>query len=259
MSLAEVHLSTTQPIEPRFDAGPAPYKIGLIALSSDMVTERDFNLMLPPGDEVMYYTARVHHYHPVTVENLRRMGPQLAEAAAQILPTTPFNVIAYSCTSGTVSIGYDEVVAQIRKGRPDVEVVTPITAAIAAFEETGVKRITFMTPYTDDVNQTMVPFLEERGIEVLNVAGFCQDDDQMMARLSPDAIHDGAAEVIHPDADAIFVSCTGIRTAEAIDRIEATTGKPAFCSNQCMVWQSLKFAGYPKPVEGFGQLLRMPR
>lgn len=256
MSLAETIGFQTQPIEPSFDDGPARFKIGLIALSSDMVTERDFNLMLPPGDEVMYYTSRVHHYSPVTVENLRRMGPQLADAAAQILPTTPFDVIAYSCTSGTVSIGYEEVVRQIRKGRPGVEVVTPITAAIAAFEELGIKRITFMSPYTDDVNQTMLPFLEERGIEILNVAGFCQDDDQMMARLSPDAIHDGAVSVIHPDADAIFVSCTGIRTAEALDRIEASTGKPALCSNQCMMWQSLRFAGYRDPVHGYGQLLR---
>ena len=256
MSLAEVTASITTPIEPRFDDGPARCKIGLIALSSDMVTERDFNLMLPEGDEAMYYTARVHHYSPVTVENLRRMGPQLAAAAAQILPTTPFDVIAYSCTSGTVSIGYDEVVQQIQEGRPGVKVVTPITAALAAFEAFGVKRISFMTPYPDSVNRTMVPFLEDRGIEILNVAGFCQDDDQMMARLTPDAIHDGAVEVIHPEADALFISCTGIRSAETIDRIERTIGKPAFCSNQCMMWQSLRLAGYDTPQQGFGRLFR---
>ena len=137
-----------------------------------------------------------------------------------------------------------------------MEVVTPITAAIAAFEKYGIKRISFMTPYTDEVNQTMVPFLEERGIEILNVAGFCQDDDQLMARLTPDVIHDAAVEVTDPDADALFVSCTGIRTAETIDRIEQSIGKPAFCSNQCMVWQSLRLSGYDKPVEGFGRLLR---
>ncbi len=75
MSVAENITQMTRPVEARFDDGPARYKIGLIALSSDLVTERDFNLMMPPGDEAMYYTARVHHYSPVTVENLRRMGP----------------------------------------------------------------------------------------------------------------------------------------------------------------------------------------
>lgn len=257
MSIAETLEPITQPVEPQFDDGPARHKIGLIALSTDMVSERDFSLMLPKDDEVMYYTSRVHHYCPVTVENLRRMGPQLAEATAQILPTTPFNVVAFSCTSGTVSIGYEEVVAQIQAGRPDIQVVTPITAALAAFEKLGIKRISLMTPYTDDVNQTMVAFIERNGIEILNVAGFCQEDDQMMARIAPQRIHDAVQEIAHPDADAVFVSCTGIRTAEIIDRAEQTLGKPVLCSNQCMFWQSLRLSGYDKPVEGFGQLLRL--
>ena len=255
MSIAEPITQLTQPLDPVLDAGPAPHKIGLIALSTDMVTERDFSLMLPPGDDVMYYTARVPNVCPVTVENLRRMAPHLADAAAQILPTTPLDVIAYSCTSGTVSIGPDEVTAQIRNGRPGVNVVTPITAALAAFETLGIKRISLMTPYTDDVNRTMAGFLEQHGVEIANVAGFCLEDDQEMARLTPDGIRSAALEIADPDADAVFVSCTGIRSAEAIEAIETALGKPALCSNQCMFWQSLRLAGYTQPVEGFGRLL----
>ena len=257
MSIIEPVAPLTLALDPVLDAGPAPHKIGLIALSTDMVTERDFSLMMPPGDEVMYYTARVPNVCPVTVENLRRMAPHLAEAAAQILPTTPLDVIAYSCTSGTVSIGPDEVTAQIRKGRPGVEVVTPITAALAAFEALGIRRISLMTPYIDDVNQTMAAFIEGRGIEIANVAGFCLEDDQEMARLTPDGIRNAALEIADPSADAVFVSCTGIRSAETIEAIETALGKPALCSNQCMVWQSLRLAGYEGPVEGFGRLLKV--
>jgi len=257
MSIAEVTTQLTQPLDPVLDAGPAAHKIGLIALSTDMVTERDFSLMLPPGDEVMYYTARVPNVCPVTVEKLRRMAPHLADAAAQILPTTPLDVIAYSCTSGSVSIGPDEVTAQIRVGRPGVEVVTPITAALAAFEALGIKRISLMTPYIDDVNRTMAAFLEERDIEIINVAGFCLEDDQEMARLTPDGIRNAALEIADDRADAVFVSCTGIRSAETIDAIETALGKPALCSNQCMFWQSVRLAGYAAPIDGFGRLLRM--
>ena len=153
------------------------------------------------------------------------MAPHLADAAAQILPTTPLDMIAYSCTSGTVSIGPDEVTAQIRKGRPGVNVVTPITAALAAFETLGIKRISLMTPYTDDVNRTMAGFLEQHGVEIANVAGFCLEDDQEMARLTPDGIRSAALEIADPDADAVFVSCTGIRSAEAIEAIETALAK----------------------------------
>ncbi len=257
MSLAEQLALAQQSVDPRLGSEPAPHKIGLIALSSDMVTERDFSLMLPPGGEVMYYTSRVPLTLPVTVENLRRMGPKLSEASSLILPTGKLDVIAYGCTSASVSIGPAEVAAQIRKGRPGVEVVTPIAAATAAFETCNVKRISLLTPYTEEVTKTMVAFIEDQGVAVLNFAHFDLVDDQEMARLTPEGIHDAAVEIAHPDADAVFVSCTGVRTAETIKRLEATLGKAAFCSNQCMFWQALRLSGYDKPVAGFGRLLTL--
>ena len=77
MSLAEQPPTAQRSVEPRLGVEPAPHKIGLIALSSDMVTERDFSLMLPACGEVMYYTSRVLLTLPVTVENLRRMGAKI--------------------------------------------------------------------------------------------------------------------------------------------------------------------------------------
>lgn len=257
MSLTNQTTPARQSIAPTFGSEPAPHKIGLIALSSDMVTERDFGLMLPPGGEVVSYASRVPLTLPVTVENLQLMGPKLSEVSSLILPTSDLRVIAYSCTSASVLIGPGEIAAQIRKGRPGVEVVTPISAAIAAFETGDVKRISLLTPYSREVTGAMAAFLADKGIEVLNFAYFDLVDDQDMARLTPDAIHAAAAEIAHPEADAVFVSCTGIRTVETIHRLEETLGKPAFCSNQCMFWQSLRLSGYHKPIEGFGRLLTL--
>ena len=244
-----------QRVDAALDDQPASHKIGLITLSSDMVTERDFGLMTPPGGKVAYYTSRVPLAIPVTVDNLRLMGPDLADAASLILPTSKLDVIAYSCTSASVAIGPEEVAAQIGKGRSGVAVVTPISAAIAAFETCNVQRISLLTPYTEEVTTSMARFIEQQGIDVLNLAHFDLIDDQDMARLSPESIHDAAAGIVHRDAEAVFVSCTGVRTAETIQRLEQTLSRPVFCSNQCMFWQSLRLSGYDKPVAGFGQLL----
>ncbi|MEM7224963.1 MAG: hypothetical protein AAF495_18440 [Pseudomonadota bacterium] len=255
MALAESVSTARRRVAPRFGEQPAPHRIGLIALSSDMITERDFSLMAPPGGEVMYYTSRVPLAIPVTVENLRLMGPKLAAAASLILPTSALEVIAYSCTSASVAIGADEVAAQIHKGRPGVQVVTPISAAMAAFRACNVRRISLLTPYIEEVTKAMATFIENQGTEVLNCAHFDLVDDQDMARLTPDGIHDAAVEALHPDADAVFVSCTGIRTAETLARLEETLDRPAFCSNQCMFWQALRLSGSTEPVAGFGRLL----
>ena len=236
------------------DAGPARHRIGLIALDSDVATERDFHAMLPP--DVMFYTSRIHCTNPVTVENLRRQGPLLRDAVELLVPDQRLDAIAYSCTSGTVALGYERVASEIRAaGRPGIPVVTPITSAIAGFEHLGIRRISLMTPYLDSVNQAMRAFLESHGIEVVNVGGFLMEDDREMARIPPAAILDAALEVFDDRADALFVSCTAIRAAEIIERAEAALGRPVLSAIQTLFWQSLRDAGCSDPVPGFGRLL----
>ena len=138
---------TTVEVSTRFelDAGPARYRIGLIALDSDVATERDFHAMLPR--DVMFYTSRIHCINPITVENLRRQGPMLRDAVNLLMPGQRLDAIAYSCTSGTVAIGYEGVAREIRAaGRPGIPVVTPITSAIAGFAHLGIRRISLITP-----------------------------------------------------------------------------------------------------------------
>ena len=236
------------------DTGPARHRIGLIALDSDVATERDFHLMTPP--DVMFYTSRLHCTNPVTVENLRRQGPLLRNAVELLIPGQRLDVIAYSCTSGTVAIGYEGVASEIRAGeRPGIPVVTPITSALAGFAHLGIRSISLLTPYLDSVNQAMRAFIESHGVRVVNIGGFCMEDDREMACIPPDAILDAALEVHDERADALFISCTAIRAAEIIERAEAALSRPVLSANQALIWQSLREAGCRAPVQGFGRLL----
>ena len=236
------------------DAGPARHRIGLIALDSDVATERDFHLMTPP--DVMFYTSRIHCTNPVTVENLRRQGPLLRNAVKLLIPSQRLDVIAYSCTSGTVAIGYEGVASEIRaEERPGIPVVTPITSALAGFAHLGIRSISLLTPYLDSVNQAMRAFIESHGVRVVNIGGFCMEDDREMACIPPDAILDAAIEVHDERADALFISCTAIRAAEIIERAEAALSRPVLSANQALIWQSLREAGCRAPVQGFGRLL----
>ena len=252
--LATVKVSTRLEL----DTGPARHRIGLIALDSDVATERDFHLMLPP--DVMFYTSRIQCTNPVTVENLRRQGPLLRGAVKLLIPAQRLDVIAYGCTSGTVAIGYEGVASEIRAGgRPGIPVVTPITAALAGFEHLGIRTISLLTPYLDSVNQAMRAFIESHGVKVVNIGGFCMDDDREMACIPSDAILDAALEVHDERADALFISCTAIRAAEIIERAEAALSRPVLSANQALIWQSLREAGYCAPVQGLGRLLANQR
>lgn len=230
------------------------HRIGLIELATAETAERDFHAMLPPG--ALFHTARVLNENPVTMENLRAHRGLIAEAAAQLVPGVPLDVVCYDCTSGTIASGYDGIAAEVHKVLPGIPVVTPVTAAIAALELFGAKRISVLTPYPEEVNTATGLYLAEHGLEVLNVASFEIQSDVDMARLTPDSIRRAAVEVCAEDADALFISCTALRAAEVIDAIEAEIGKPVVSSVQAEFWQSLRLAGFEGSIEGYGKLFR---
>jgi maleate isomerase len=230
------------------------HRIGLIELATAETAERDFYAMLPDG--AMFFTARVLNENPVTPENLRGHLAHISVATEQLLPGAELDVVCYDCTSGTVANGYDAIAAEVHRARPGVPVVTPITAALAAFEKLGVRRISVLTPYLAEVSAAMAEYLGGHGIDVVNLASFLIESDLDMARLSPESIRAAAIETCAPDADALFISCTALRAVEVLEEIEDSLGKPVVSSIQAEFWQSIRLAGYGQPIEGFGRLLR---
>ncbi len=239
------------------DEGPGRYRIGLVALATDHATERDFANMRP-SDEVAVFASRVRNENPCTPQNLRRMAPRLTEAAALILPQSRLDVIAYSCTSGTVAIGHEAVAERFRAAHPEAACVTPVSAALAAFETFAARRVAVLTPYLDEVNGPLCECLERHGVRVVAMSSFQMADDNDMARLPPRAIRDAAVEADHPDAEALFVSCTAIRAAEVAAAVEQRLDKPVVTSIQALFWRSLRLAGCAAGVDGYGRLLRLP-
>ena len=45
------------------------------------------------------------------------------------------------------------------------------------------------------------------------------------------------------------------KPVDVIGELEAAIGKPAICSNQAMIWDTLRLAGINDRLDGFGRLL----
>ncbi len=239
----------------RYDERPVKHRIGLLTLSTDHTSERDMQAIVP-ADEVGIYVNRVANQNPTNRENLLAMQPRLAEAASLILSGEELDVIAYSCTSASVMIGNETVERTIREAKPGVPVVTPTTAAFAAFAHLGVRRVSLLTPYIEEVTTAMRGYFEANDLEVVNAVCLGIEDDRMMARLSLDAIVEAAHATMNPSAEALFISCTAVRAASVAERIEGELQKLVVTSNQATAWQSLRLAGCDRSISGYGKLLR---
>ena len=150
--------------------------IGVIVLASDQTIEHEFRQLLDlPG--VAFYESRIYCDNIVTPESLSAMEPKIGPSAALILPGMPLDVVSFGCTSASMIIGESRVFERIQRVRPGAKCTTPITAAFAAFDALGAKRIAILTPYRDDVNQRVRQYIEARGYDVRALGSFNEEDD----------------------------------------------------------------------------------
>jgi maleate isomerase len=240
----------------RFESAAAWKRLGLIALATDLTSERDF-AQLMPHDQVGVYTTRVAYENPTTPKNLRQMAPLLTAAAELILPGEPLDAICYSCTAASVVIGDDVIAAAIHAARPGVPVVTPSAAARLAFSALGVTKISVLTPYLVETSQPMADYFTEHGMEIQRFDCLGLDDDRMMARLSGQDIIEAACLVDVPEAEALFISCTAVPSVAVIADIEARIGKPVVTSNQASAWAMMRHAGLDHTPMGYGRLFNL--
>ena len=239
------------------DGGPTRQgAIGLVALATDHVCELDLRRIIPQ-DRLPLYVGRIGFAPEITVETLGAMRDGITAAASLILAGGRLDVLAYGCTSGTMVIREDEVFARLRAARPGIACTSPPTAALAALQALGLRRIAVLTPYTEDVNRRVIDYFTGRGLDIAAFGAFDKVSDAEIAAIAPASIVAAARALDTPDIEGIFLSCTGLRGAAVVEAIEEQLGKPVITSNQAMAWHAMRLAGYREPVQGFGRLLRL--
>lgn len=241
------------------DAGLAERAaIGVIVLGSDYTLEHEFRRLLAvPG--VAYYQSRIRNDPDITPDSLRAMEGRITEAADVILPGTPLDVVAYGCTSASMVLGEEKVFERIRAARPQAKCTTPITAAFAAFKALGARRVGVLTPYRADVNAIVAAYIAARGIEVPVFGSFNEQNDAVVSRISQASLAAAVARLLDmAELDAIFVSCTSVRLAEAVVGLEEQFAIPLTSSNHAMAWHCLRLAGIDDIRPEHGRLFTRP-
>ncbi len=247
--------SSISAVNAQLDFRPVAKRIGLVALATDHTTETDFARMLH-GQDVGVYVNRIGFENPTTHESLLRTGARLNDAAADILPDEPLDVLVYGCTAASVVLGNDKVAEHMSCAKPNTPCVTPSSAAFDAFDALGAKRVSVLTPYTQDVTDSLTSYFSQHGPRVINACCFGLSDDREMARISLESIVEGGVAACDPDADALFISCTAVRAAVCIEQLEARLGKPVVTSNQAMVWRCMRHLGMTSRVPNGGSLFK---
>lgn len=235
-------------------------RIGLVTLATDTSVLPEHARLMPPG--VAVYPAPITLPRgEVTPEALAEMlrTSELEEAAGKLV-WAGAGVIVFACTTGSLvhGPGWDlQLIARIARatGIPATTIATAVLAALHAVRATT---LAVATPYIDALNAIERHFFEASGFRVATISGLGCRTDPEIGRLGPEDAVRLVREVDHPDADAIFVSCTNWHVLDAVAEIERVTGKPAVTSNLASAWAALRLLGIDDAISGYGQLLTTP-
>jgi maleate isomerase len=226
-------------------------RIGIILPSSNVIAEPDISRMLPDG--VTVHTTRLR-LGSGSEEEMVKMA-ELAVEAANLLADAGVDIIAFHCTA--VTMMDPELPSHIHRRIEescDIPATSTAAAVLAAFNFLSAKRIVMVTPYTDDINQKEIRFLESHGIEVVADSGMDVTSAPAMTAVQADQIYNDAQALRDVEADACFISCTAIRASQVISAVERDFNRPVVTSNQALAWHCLRQSGIDDHIGDLGAL-----
>ena len=228
--------------------------LGLIVLQSDETIEVDFHRLIPDAPLMV---SRVPSGLEVTQDTLSAMAATLPAAAGMFPDAARFAAIGYGCTSGTAVIGQSRVASLIGGAAKTQAVTEPVSALIAACAALGLTNLALLSPYIETVSQTLRDVLAANGIATPVFGSFKEAEEAKVARIAgPSVITAATALAARGGADALFLSCTNLRTLDVVARIEQDTGLPVLSSNLALAWHMRRLSGLGPLPAGFGTLSR---
>jgi maleate isomerase len=195
-------------------------------------------------------------FHPmsssVEMAELISTDETLHASTANLLAAEP-EVVVYLCASGSFVRGVvgEQAMREQMLAAGAPRAVTTSSALLEALQHLNIGKIAVATPYVPSLTLRLHMFLEEAGVEVLS--GRELGLGERIWRVTGPTVHDLAVAADHPDAEAIFISCTNLATYNVIAPLEAALGKPVITANQLSMWAAMRAAGHA--VEPNGQLL----
>jgi arylmalonate decarboxylase len=179
--------------------------------------------------------------------------------AAEKLASRGAKAIALMGTSLTFYKGaaFNQQLTDTLKRATGLPATTMSTAVVEGLKTVGGRRLAVATAYADEVNARLIAFLKESGFEVVKLKGLGITDMETPGKVTPPQLLKFSAGVYESSrgANAMLVSCGGLRTLEMLAPLEQQTHVPAVSSTPHALRAGVRLLGLSGKVKGFGALL----
>ena len=220
----------------------SPSPMGLVVLQVDETIDGEFREAFGTSKNQIFVT-RIPSGLEVTTESLISMEQHI-KASAKLLPQSrEFSVIGYGCTSASAIIGSEKISELIKSGCHTRKVTNPLLAATEYAKHIKVRKLALLSPYIEEVNTPLRKAFGNNGLSIEVFGTFGEGKEEKVARISESSTIEAAITLgQNASVEAVFISCTNLRTFNCLGKIANEINKPVFSSNQSLAWHMKKLS-----------------
>lgn len=219
------------------------------------------NYPVPPEAKLLYpagvtFLAEGLAFNGMTIESYDEAVPRIVPAALKLKErgATAISIMGTSLTFYKGAAFNQELIERVHDAT-GLAATSMSSGIVDGLKVAGAKRVAVATAYTDVVNATLQQFLRESGFEVLTIRGL--NLIRGTNAITQEQLYDfcvGAFSAA-PHADALLVSCGGLKTIDLLVPLEAECKVPVVSSTPHALMNAVRLLGLSPRVKGYGRVL----
>jgi len=232
-------------------------RLGFLVPPGNPTVEPEMTALAPEGVSLHFHrmTARGVGGALAGQDERTRMMVENIDASIELLAMVEPRVIVVAHTATSYYLGRQreaDLLAKLERST-GTRVVTAFGSVVRALERLGIRKLALGAPYSRETTLQGKAHLETHGFEVVtfaNLEGVTNIYDETAERAY------GLARLVdRAEAEAVFLSGTGMPTVPVLELLEQDLGKPVISSASAMMWHALRLAGIGQSIASYGRLL----
>jgi maleate isomerase len=234
-------------------------RLGFLLPPGNPTVEPEMIALAPDGVSVHFHRMAAHGA-PGSLEGqderTRTMIDNI-DGSIELLASVEPHVIVVAHTATSYHLGRQgeaDLIARLQKST-GTRVITAFGSVLRALERLDVRRLALGTPYSPQTTLQGKTLLEAHGLQVVNFANL--EGVTNIYEETAERAYRLARSIDREEADAVFLSGTGMPTLAILEVLEQDLGKPVISSASAMMWHALRLAGVRQSIPRYGRLLTL--
>jgi maleate isomerase len=228
-------------------------RLGLLLPSSNSTMEPELSSVSHKlSTNFSVHTARLT-LKKVDSQSLNKMKEEISTETMKLMDAD-IDILLYGCTSGSFLYGMeysqkiidkmDNLLGTTRRS------TTTALCVLNSLEKLSVKKISVITPYSEEINKLEKKFFEENGYHVESISGMGLIKNSRIGVVTQKEL----IEFIEKSerkinlSEAIFISCTNLATFQSLRLLEEKYQIPVISSNSASLHEVLRLSKIPSSV-----------